>query len=76
MGNYPTKRGLDSICFRVARNGTWCNVCFSDLSRDEQLEVMEGRSEGWLRDLGLTLAWHLHKVGDDLDVKASDCEVV
>lgn len=56
MGNYPTKRGLDSICFRVARNGTWCNVCFSDL--------------------GLTLAWHLHKVGDDLDVKASDCEVV
>ena len=47
---YPIKRDLDGAYFRVERDGKWQNVCFSDMTRDERDQVMEGRPEEWLND--------------------------
>ena len=37
---YPVKRNLDGIYFRVYRNGTWQNICFTDLTVQEREEVL------------------------------------
>ena len=50
---HPIKRDLDGAYFRVERDGKWQNVCFSDMTRDERDQVMEGRPEEWLKSMGL-----------------------
>lgn len=45
---YPKKRDLDGIYFRVCRDGKWQNVCMTDLSKDEFDSLAEGRHFEWL----------------------------
>lgn len=54
--NYPVTRELDGCYFRVERDGDWVDVCFTDLSKPEQIKVMEGRSDTWLKSLCTYLA--------------------
>lgn len=68
MGYYPVKRGLDDIFFRVERDGKWQNVCFTDMTVDEQKEVMKGRNEVWLSSLALRLAEVVRDIGDSFDI--------
>ena len=35
------KFNLDGVYFRVKRNGKWDNICFSDLTEDEQDVAIE-----------------------------------
>lgn len=44
-------RNLDGVYFRVEREGKWQNICFTDLTDSEILEVLHGRSESWLTSL-------------------------
>ena len=37
---YPIKRNLDGVYFRVYRNGTWQNICFTDLTIQEREEML------------------------------------
>lgn len=66
---YPVQRNLDGVYFRVERNGKWLNICFSDLTTEEQDEVMKHRSDVWLRQMCRILADALRRVGDELDIK-------
>ena len=50
------KRNLDGVYFCVQRDGKWDNVYFSDLTKDERNEVMENRSEQWLKEMCQILA--------------------
>lgn len=54
--NYPETKELDGCYFRVNRDGEWVDVCFTDLSEPEQIKVMEGRSDDWLKSLCTYLA--------------------
>ena len=45
------KRNLDGIYFRIQRDDKCDNVCFSDLTKDERNEVIENRSEQWLKEM-------------------------
>lgn len=36
MTNYPRQHGMDRIFIRVSRDGKYMNICFSDLTEDEQ----------------------------------------
>ena len=54
--NYPVTRELDGCYFRVERDGEWTDICFTDLSELEQMKVMEGRSDNWLKSLCKYLA--------------------
>ena len=37
----PIPRELDGIYYRVERDGKWCNRCFTDLTTDEQEEMIK-----------------------------------
>lgn len=62
------KRNLDGIYFRVQRDGKWDNVCFSDLTKDERNEVMENRSEQWLKEMCQILADVIVNIGEQFDI--------
>lgn len=62
------KRNLDGVYFRVQRDGKWDNVCFSDLTKDERNEVMESRSEQWLKEMCQILADVIVNIGEQFDI--------
>lgn len=62
------KRNLDGVYFRVQRDGKWDNVCFSDLTKDERNEVMENRSEQWLKEMCQILADVIVNIGEQFDI--------
>ena len=63
------KRDLDGIYFRVQdEDGKWDDVCFSDLTEEQMDEMMEGRSEKWLKTLCRHLANVIKALGDDFNI--------
>ena len=58
------RRNLDGVYFRIGTE----NICFSDLTEEQQDEVMNGRSEEWLKSLCKHLAERLREVGDRFDI--------
>ena len=61
-------RNLDGIYFRVKRGLKYENICFSDLTEDERIEMCKGRSEEWLTSLTCCLAERLRVIGDQFDI--------
>lgn len=68
---YPMKRNLDGYYFRVLRGGRYQNVCFTDLTRDEQKEVMSGQTNMWLQSLVIGLADVIREIGYIYDIAGS-----
>lgn len=66
--DYPKKRELDVVYFRVERNGKWETICFTDLTRAEREKVISGKSREWLESLCIYLSGTLRQFGDDLDI--------
>lgn len=66
--SYPEKRNLDGYYFRVERDGQWQNICFSDMTGEEQDEVLIDRDEEWLKSLCKGMARAMHNMGDELDI--------
>lgn len=62
------KRNLDGIYFRIQRDDKWDNVCFSDLTKDERNEVIENRSEQWLKEMCQILADVIVNIGEQFDI--------
>ena len=58
------KRNLDGVYFRIGAE----NICFSDLTEEQRYQMMENRSEEWLKSLCNTLADTIRKIGDQLDL--------
>ena len=58
------KRNLDGVYFRMGTE----NICFSDLTPEQQDEVMKGRSEEWLKSMCKILAKTIRNIGDELDL--------
>lgn len=67
--DYPVERKLDGAFFRVKRDGKWVNRCFTDMTEREREDVMDGRSESWLRQMVAILAGSLRDLGDRLNVE-------
>lgn len=64
------KRNLDGVYFRVQRDDKWDNVCFSDLTDTEKVEVMKNRDTEWLKSMCIILANTIRKIGDEFDIVA------
>ena len=62
------KRNLDGVYFRVQRDGKWDNVCFSDLTDEEKIEVMKDRNTEWFKSMCIILANTIRKIGDEFDI--------
>lgn len=61
-------RNLDGSFFRVKRNGKWVNLCLSDMTTDERLEVMKNRDTVFLARLCNCLADALKEIGEEFDI--------
>lgn len=62
--NYPKERGLDSMYFRLERNGKWRDLCFTDLIPEEREKVLESFDKDALIRTCLLLADTVRAVGD------------
>lgn len=63
------KRNLDGCYFRVRRGEKYEDLCFSDLTRDEQEAVLKDRSPEFIVGLACHLAEALRKIGDKFDLR-------
>lgn len=61
-------RYLDDAYFRINRNGVVKNICFTDLTEEEQNKMLENRSAEWYKSLCKILAWNLREIGDDYQI--------
>lgn len=61
-------RNLDGCYFRVQRDGKWQSICFSDLTKDEREDVMNGKGPDWLKSLCHHLADQLTLIGEQFDI--------
>ena len=62
------KRNLDGVFFRVFRDGKWDNVCFTDLTESEQIEMLSGWEKENLTNMCLHLARTIRGIGDQFDI--------
>lgn len=63
------KRNLDGCYFRVKRDSKFENICFTDLTVEEQEKVIDGKTDEWLKSLLLHIADRLRRIGDDFDLE-------
>jgi hypothetical protein len=65
------KRNLSGIYFRYQKeDGSYGSRVFEDLDLTEQVKVLEGKSEEWLKSCILTLAGTINIIGDKFDIKS------
>lgn len=65
---YPKIRKLDGVFFRVQRDSQWTNVCFTDLTEEEQEAKLSKWDNDQLQRLALILAMRLREIGDEFDL--------
>ena len=65
-------RNLDGCYFRIRRGEKYENLCFSDLTRDEQEAVLKDRSPEFIVGLALHLAATLRKIGDEFYLRGEN----
>ena len=61
-------RNLDGVYFRIKRDDHYESICFSDLTKDEREEVLNGKSIEWVKSLCYILADSLKEIGDQFDI--------
>ena len=61
-------RNLDGVYFRINRDNSWQNICFSDLTEEEMDYVMKDRPEEWLRNMCKILGKTIKDIGEQLDI--------
>lgn len=71
------KRELCGIYFRVKRDGKYENICFTDMTEEEQRKILNDDlllSEEDMRSLCLRLAQVVRILGDTFDLSAAEGE--
>lgn len=63
------ERNLDGIYFRIERENQWKNLCFTDLTEEEQKKVLKDKSPEFILQLSLALAKRLREIGNQLGLK-------
>lgn len=68
MRDLTIRRELDGVFFRIKTENGYENICFSDLTEEQQDEVMDGKNEQWLKSMCKILASCLRDIGDELNM--------
>lgn len=66
--DYPEQRELDGVYFRVERDDKWENICFSDLTEDEKVDVLADKNNDWLTTMCIRLSDVIRQIGDYYDL--------
>lgn len=64
----PVSRNLDGVYYRVIREGKHVDRCFSDLTKNEQDDIMSEYNAEQLRQLCRYLCISIRQIGDALDL--------
>ncbi len=72
--DYPIKRELDSVYYRVKRGENWESLCASDLTEEERREWFETMTKPELIRMSLLLAGTLRAIGDELNISFTESE--
>lgn len=64
------QRNLSGMYFRIKRNDRWLNICFEDLTDEEQNELLETKNLEFTRGIAIGMAKTLRKIGDQFDIMA------
>lgn len=67
-------RNLDGVYFRVKRDERYESICFSDLTEEEQDEVLKDRTDEWLKSMCKILAGTIRVIGDSLDIVGGEID--
>ena len=69
----PTKRNLDTVFFRIMRDGHGDNVCWTDLCWEDRIEfARKNNNEGWLIRMIQILnevAWTIHEAYPEIEIE-------
>lgn len=65
-------RNLDGCYFRIRRGEKYENLCFSDLTSDEQEAVLKDKSSEFIVGLALHLAKIIRQIGDEFDLRGEN----
>jgi hypothetical protein len=65
---YPLERNLDGIYFHVIRGGKGFSKCFTDLTEEEQNNILKGYEKDQLIRMCQVLVGTLRQIGDQLDI--------
>ena len=68
MSDYPVKRDLDGVYFRVKRHGRYQTICWSDLTDDEREMLGSDRPLEWWKSMTGIMTKQLRLVGDELGI--------
>lgn len=71
------KRELCGIYFRVKRDGKYENICFTDMTEEEQEKMFNQSaavSPEFIKNMCLRLAQVIREIGDKFDISAVDDE--
>lgn len=66
--NYPIERELCGVYFRVERDGKYENICFTDLTREEQEESLTGKELPFVKSLAYALSDTINEIADAFDI--------
>lgn len=58
------KRNLDGIYFRIGTE----NFCFSDLTEEQQDEILKDKDVEWLKRMCKILTYTIKAIGDEFDI--------
>lgn len=61
-------RNLDGCYFRIRRGEKYEDLCFTDLTRNEQEELLKDKSPEFIVGLTLHLAKIIRQIGDEFDL--------
>ena len=64
--NYPVQRDLDGVYYRQKRGKKFCNVCFTDLTKEEQEEILEKYDVKQLCRMAYLMADVIRKVDEQI----------
>jgi hypothetical protein len=61
-------RKLDGMFFRIQRDGKWENVCLSDMTTEERLEVLMNKDPQYLKKVIDHLCITLKQIGEEFEL--------
>ena len=61
-------RNLDGVYIRVQRGDHYASVCYTDLTDDEAVQMLQGRETAWLSSMCLILRNVIRELGEKFDI--------
>ena len=73
---YPVQRNLDGVFYRQKRGKKFCSICFTDLTQEEQQEILKEYSPAQLCRMAYLMADVIKKIDEQIDCTDEEKEEI